>query len=68
MICLYVDDLIYTRSYEEMCDEFKNSMMIELEMTDLGKMYYFLGIEVKQTASGVFIGKKKYDYEVLDRF
>ncbi|CAL9007314.1 unnamed protein product [Prunus brigantina] len=47
IVCLYVDDLIFTGNNEDMFKEFKKSMMEEFEMTDLGKMHYFLGIEVK---------------------
>jgi hypothetical protein len=42
--------------------------MKEFEMTDLGKMKYFLGIEVTQSAGGIFICQKKYAREVLERF
>ena len=42
--------------------------MNEFEMSDLGKMCYFLGIEVKQTSEGVFIGQKKFAHEILERF
>lgn len=51
-----------------MCFEFKESMKQEFKMTDLGKMKYFLGIEVNQTATWVFICQQKYDKEVLERF
>jgi hypothetical protein len=44
VISLYVDDLIYTRDDEVMISEFKSSMMKEFDMSDLGKMRYFLGI------------------------
>ncbi|CAM8989423.1 unnamed protein product [Rhodiola kirilowii] len=37
-------------------------------MTDLGKMHYFLGIEVVQSAAGIFITQKKYTKEVLKKF
>jgi hypothetical protein len=47
---------------------FKNSMMTDFDMTDLEKMKYFLGIKVVQTATGFFIGQKKYAQEVLERF
>ena len=43
---VYVDDLIYTRDDEEMMSSFKCSMMQVFEMTDLGKIKFFLGIEV----------------------
>ncbi|CAJ2656651.1 unnamed protein product [Trifolium pratense] len=46
----------------------KQSMMKEFEMTDLGMMKYFLGIEVVQSAAGIFICQKKYAQEVLERF
>ncbi|KAL8153826.1 hypothetical protein V2J09_011586 [Rumex salicifolius] len=40
----------------------------EFEMTDLGRMKYFLGIEVKQLEEGIFISQRKYVTEVLKRF
>ncbi|WKA03977.1 hypothetical protein VitviT2T_022047 [Vitis vinifera] len=43
-------------------------MMLEFDMTDLGKMRYFLGIEVMQRSDGIFINQKKYTQEVLERF
>lgn len=68
IVCLYVDDLIFTGNYEIMFAEFKKSMMLEFDMTDLGKMRYFLGIEVMQRSNGIFINQKKYTQEVLERF
>ena len=43
-------------------------MMKEFDMTDLGRMRYFLGLEVLQRADGIFICQKKYAQEVLERF
>ncbi|KAM2407389.1 hypothetical protein ACFX1X_026583 [Malus domestica] len=68
IVCLYVDDLIYTGNDECMFTKFKQSMMNEFEMTDLGKMRYFLGIEVLQQVDGIFICQKKYAQEVLEIF
>ncbi|XP_034710518.1 uncharacterized protein LOC117933243 [Vitis riparia] len=48
--------------------EFKSSMMREFDMTDLGKMRYFLGVEVLQKTDGIYISKKKYALDVLKRF
>lgn len=48
IVSVYVDDLIYTGDDELMIAEFKNSMMRWFDMTDLGKMRFFLGIEVLQ--------------------
>ena len=60
IVSLYVDDLIYTGNDRGMCNEFKNSMMSMFDMTDLGKMRYFLGIEVLQSTHGIFICQRKY--------
>ena len=50
---LYVDDLIFTGDYG--ITDFKTVMESEFEMTDLGLMKFFLGIEVQQSESGIFI-------------
>ena len=68
IVSLYVDDLIFTRNDEEMFVVFKQSRKEEFDMTDLGKMKYFLGIEVTQNAQGIFIYQKKYAREVLEQF
>jgi hypothetical protein len=68
ILCLYVDDLLFTDSSEKMFAEFKQSMFKEFEMTDNGLMSYFLGIEVKQENDGIFISQKKYMREILEKF
>lgn len=49
IICLYVDDLIFTNNDEHMFKEFKNFTMHEFDMSNLGKIRYFFGIKVLQT-------------------
>eukprot|EP00253_Pinus_taeda_P024985 PITA_24985 len=49
-------------------DEFKEAMMKEFEMTGLGLMNYFLGIEVEQSEKGIFICQNKYSKDLLKRF
>lgn len=67
-VSVYVDDLIYTGDNVSMMEDFKKSMQREFDMTDLGKMRYFLGIEVLQTSHGIHISQAKYALEVLKRF
>ena len=38
------------------------------EMSDLGSMSYFLGMEIHQSSSGIFVSKKKYVVDVLKKF
>lgn len=68
IVSLYVDDLIFTGNDEIMFAEFKSSMLKEFDMTDLGRMRYFLGIEVLQTSDGIYMYQRKYALEVLRKF
>jgi Reverse transcriptase (RNA-dependent DNA polymerase) len=55
IIALYVDDLIFMGNRQRLIDEFKQEMKLEFEMTNLGMMRYFLGLEIKQEKSGIFV-------------
>ena len=66
IVCLYVDDLIFTGDFG--IEDFKSVMKDEFEMTDLGLMRYFLGIEVHQSKDGIFISQSKYASEILKIF
>ena len=67
IVSLYVDDLIFTGNDELMFTKFKSSMKHEFDMTDLGKMRYFLVLEVMQRIDGIFLCKKNA-LEMLQRF
>nr|GEU58486.1 hypothetical protein [Tanacetum cinerariifolium] len=68
IVSICMDDLIYTGDDETMLKSFKESMMKSFDMTDLGIMRYFLGIEVLQGNGGKFISQRRYATEVLNRF
>ncbi|WVY97014.1 hypothetical protein V8G54_029165 [Vigna mungo] len=68
LICLYVDDLLITSSKAEAIDEFKTKMKGDFEMTDLGSLGYFLGLEFLRTHEGMFVHQKRYIGEILKRF
>ena len=68
LVCLYVDDLIFADNNPTMFKEFKKSMIREFEMTDIGLMSHFLGIEVVQSEDGIFISQSGYAKEILKRF
>ncbi|KAJ3701279.1 hypothetical protein LUZ61_004984 [Rhynchospora tenuis] len=67
-VALYVDDMIFMGNNNEMIEKFKLEMSKEFEMTDLGLMSYFLGLEVKQDKSGIFVSQEAYAKDVLKRF
>ena len=66
IVCLYVDGLIFMSDLS--IDMFKSAMKKEFEMTNLGLMRYFLGIEVNQNKNYIFISQSKYANEILKRF
>jgi Reverse transcriptase (RNA-dependent DNA polymerase) len=68
IVALYVNGLIFTGSNYEMINEFKRVMKSEFEMTDLGLMSYFFGLEIKQGDEGIFISQEVYAKKNLKRF
>ena len=54
ILVLYVDHLIFTGNDKTLIGEFKEAMKNEFEMTNLGLLEFFLGIEVKQIHDGIF--------------
>jgi len=68
IICIYVDDLLVTRSNQNEIEKFKHTMKSEFEMTDLGKLSYFLGFEFKTSKTGIVMHQQKYIGELLERF
>ena len=68
VVALYVDDLIFMGNSQRLVEEFKAEMKKEFEMTDLGLMKFFLGLEVKQDSSGIFISQGAYAKDILKRF
>lgn len=63
-----MDDLVFTGNSIELITEFKENMKTEFEMTDLGPLHYFLGIEAKQGDYMITISQKKYAMELLVKF
>jgi hypothetical protein len=67
-ICLYVDDLIVTGNDVNEIEAFKCQMMIEFEMTDLGYLTNFLGMEFTEVTEGLVMHQMKYASDILKRF
>lgn len=58
LLSVYVDDIIYTSSSEVLINQFKAEMMTTFDMSDLGELNYFLGLEVIQRSDGILSGKR----------
>jgi Reverse transcriptase (RNA-dependent DNA polymerase) len=68
VVCLYVDDIIYFGTNQGMVQTFKEQMMCIFKMTDLGKMHYFLGLEIEQKTCHMFISQRKYAKDLVEKF
>lgn len=68
MVCHYMDDIIYMGSCQTITEELKCGMMKVFDMTDLGPLHYFLGLDVIQGEDGIFLPKRKYAEYLVKRF
>lgn len=68
LLCLYVDHLLVTGSDLKEIEDFNSLMMSEFEMTNLGRLTYFLRMEFVKTPKGTMLHQQKYATEVLKRF
>ena len=67
MLLLYVDDLFVT-GMDGLIFDTKRKLTAKFEMKDLGKMHYFLGMEVSQNVDGISVRQGKYAVDILKRF
>lgn len=68
LVCLYVDDILLTRSYTSEVNKFKKVLMNAFDMTNLGNMVYFLGIGFFHPEKGIIIHQLKYELKLPKRF
>lgn len=68
LACLYVDELLVTGSKDSEIIGFKREMMSEFEISDLGELSYFLGLEFNRIERGLVMHQKKYANDLLERF
>ncbi|GJS41571.1 retrovirus-related pol polyprotein from transposon TNT 1-94 [Tanacetum coccineum] len=68
IVQIYVDDIIFSSTCQDMCDEFAKIMHDELEMSMMGELNFFLGLQIKQMEDGIFFNQSKYIKEMLKKF
>ncbi|GJT70722.1 putative ribonuclease H-like domain-containing protein [Tanacetum coccineum] len=68
LVQVYVDDIIFGSTKKSWCDEFEALMKNRLQMSSMGELTFFLGLQVKQKADGIFISQDKYVTEILKKF
>ena len=68
MVKIYVGDIIFGVTNEILCKDFFKLMQKEFEMSTMGELKFFLGLQNKQTKDKIFIHQSKYVRELLKRF
>ncbi|GJT68779.1 retrovirus-related pol polyprotein from transposon TNT 1-94, partial [Tanacetum coccineum] len=68
IVQIYVDDIIFGSTCQDMCDEFAKIMHGEFEMSIMGELYFFLGLQIKQMEDGIFFNQSKYIKEMIKKF
>ena len=65
---IYVDDIIFDVTNQNMCEYFAKEMQNEFEMSMMGELTFFLDLQVKQYKDGIFINQAKYIKDMLKKF
>jgi hypothetical protein len=65
---IYVDDIIFGATLDSQAHEFSKEMKREFDMSMIGELNYFLGLQVKQTSERIFISQSKYAKDLVKRF
>ncbi|GJR71694.1 putative ribonuclease H-like domain-containing protein [Tanacetum coccineum] len=68
LVQVYVDDIIFGSTRKEMCTEFEKIMHKKFQMSSMGELTFFLGLQVTQKDDGIFISQDKYVDEILKKF
>ncbi|GKE95189.1 putative ribonuclease H-like domain-containing protein, partial [Tanacetum coccineum] len=68
LVQIYVDDIIFGSTKKSWSDEFEALMKGRFQMSAMGELTFFLGLQVKQSQEGIFISQDKYVAEILKKF
>nr|GEX87861.1 retrotransposon protein, putative, Ty1-copia subclass [Tanacetum cinerariifolium] len=68
LVQMYVDDIIFAASTPELYDIFAKIMCLKFKMSMMGKISFFLGLQISQSPRGIFINQSKYALESLKKY
>ncbi|GJW70943.1 putative ribonuclease H-like domain-containing protein [Tanacetum coccineum] len=67
LLQVYVDDIIFGSTKKVLCNAFEKLMHEKFQMSSIGELTFFLGLQVKQKKDGIFISQDKYVAESLKK-
>ena len=65
---VYVDDIIFGSTKDELAHNFFKLMQAKFEMSMIGELNHFLGLQIRQQESGIFISQSKYAKNLVKKF
>ncbi|GJV76265.1 putative ribonuclease H-like domain-containing protein [Tanacetum coccineum] len=68
LVQVYVDDIIFGSTKKSLCTEFESLMHKKFQMSSIGELTFFLGLQVMQRDDGIFISQDKYVADILKKF
>ncbi|GJW08839.1 retrovirus-related pol polyprotein from transposon TNT 1-94, partial [Tanacetum coccineum] len=68
LVQIYVDDIIFAYTAPELCDQISKLMCSKFKMLMMGKISFFLGLQISQSPRGIFLNQSKYALESLKKY
>nr|GEW54043.1 hypothetical protein [Tanacetum cinerariifolium] len=68
LVQVYVDDIIFGSSNLQLCREFEALMHEKFQMSAMGELNFFRGIQVLKKKDGIFLSQDKYVGDILKKF
>ncbi|KAI3744672.1 hypothetical protein L1987_57761 [Smallanthus sonchifolius] len=68
LVQVYMDDIIFGSTNMDMCKDFERVMKLKLDMSSMGELSFFLGLQVDQKEDGFYIHQMKYVSDILKKF
>ncbi|KAI3505861.1 hypothetical protein L1887_28170 [Cichorium endivia] len=68
IVQIYVDDIIFGSTHPSLIAEFRKLMETKFEMSSMGKINFFLGLNIRQSSEGIFINQEAYTKSLLEKF
>ncbi|GJQ92373.1 retrovirus-related pol polyprotein from transposon TNT 1-94, partial [Tanacetum coccineum] len=68
LVQIYVNDIIFASTNTAMCNEFSNQMTTKFKMSMIGKMSFFLRLQISQSPKGIFLNQSKYAFEIIKKY
>ncbi|GKC05238.1 retrovirus-related pol polyprotein from transposon TNT 1-94 [Tanacetum coccineum] len=68
LVQIYVDDIIFASTDPDLCESFSDVMCSKFKMSMMGKLSFFLGLQISQSPKDIFLNQSKYALELLKKY